>query len=111
MEALQLTGLEVLEPFRGACPSCGARVLALEVDGRELVVEVAEVLEAFPCPRCVDIARRGHVRSECPRCALSGWIGVPLPLRGVAVDARGRARLFEGLRVEGEAVHVFHACT
>lgn len=110
MEALQLAGLEVLGPFRGACPRCGVRVLALEVDGAEVVVEVAEVLEVFPCPSCAKIEAMGHERSECPRCALSGWIGRPLPLRGVAVDGGGRARLFEGWRAEGEAVHVFHAC-
>jgi hypothetical protein len=111
MEALQLRGLEdVLEPFRGECPGCGARVLALEVHGCEVVVEVAEVLESFPCPSCAKITRMGHTRSECPRCALSGWIGQPLPPYGVAVDARGRARLFEGGRSEGEAVHIFHAC-
>jgi hypothetical protein len=109
--AQQLTWLEdALEPFRGACPSCGRRVLALEVDGAEVVVEVAEVLEAFPCPLCAKVAGMGHERSECPRCALSGWIGEPLPLRGVAVDARGHARLFDGRRFEGEAVHPFHSC-
>lgn len=114
MATLQLPGLaegcEPLEPFRGACPGCGCRVLAVEVDGAEVVVEVAEVLEAFPCPSCAQVARMGHARSECRRCGMSGWIGEPLPLRGVAVDAVGRARRFDGRRFEGEAVHVFHAC-
>jgi ribosomal protein S27AE len=109
--ALQLAERETLAPFRGACRSCGRRVLAVDVDGREVVVEVAEVLEAFRCPVCAKVAAMGHTRSECPRCGLTGWIGVPLPLRGVAVDAMGHARLFEGRRSAGEAVHALHACT
>jgi hypothetical protein len=109
--AQQLTGLEeALEPFRGACPSCGRRVLAVEVDGREVVVEVAEVLEAFPCPSCAQVAGMGHERLlRCWRCN-GGWIGEPLPPRGVALDAMGHARLFEGRRSAGEAVHRLHAC-
>lgn len=121
MATLQLPGLESalepLEPFRGACPTCGRRVLALEVDGCEVVVEVAEVLEAFRCPLCAKVAGMGHARSECPRCALSGWIGERLPpLRidgeptGVLLDAEGRARWFHGVRREAEAVHMFHTC-
>lgn len=108
---LQLSGLEVLEPFRGECPRCGLAVLALDVAGVEVVVDVAEVLEAFPCPSCLQVANRGHERSECDRCGKTGWIGEPLPLRGVAVDYdAGRARLFTGTRHEGEAVYVFHSC-
>ena len=99
-----------LPPFRGLCPRCGGEVLAIDVNGREVVVDVAEVLETFPCPLCAQVAARGHRRSDCPRCYLTGWIGEPLPLRGVAVDPAGRGRSYRGERLPGEAVHVFHTC-
>lgn len=76
----------------------------------EVVVEPEEVLEAFECPSCAQVANRGHERSDCARCGKSGTIGEGLPLRGIAVDAAGCARLFTGGREEGEAVHPFHAC-
>jgi ribosomal protein S27AE len=86
-------------------------VLALDVDGRELVVEVAEVLPQFVCPSCAKIAAMGHRRSQCPRCGLTGWLGEPLPAVGVALDAAGRARWFtiESGREAGEAIHRLHA--
>jgi predicted RNA-binding Zn-ribbon protein involved in translation (DUF1610 family) len=109
--APQLAERETLAPFRGACPSCGLDVLAVDVDGREVVVEVAEVLEAFPCPACAQITGRRHARlSWCWRCGSTGWIGGVLPLRGVALDAEGSARVFTGRRRVGESVHVVHAC-
>lgn len=115
MEAtLQLAGLEAPEPFRGDCPRCGIEVLAVDVAGREVVVDVAEVLEAFPCPSCGQVSGRGHRRSGCDRCGLTGWIGEPLPLRGVAIDydRGGRGRVFARVRgrTDGEAVYVFHTC-
>lgn len=113
MEAtLQLPGLEPTEgPFRGDCPSCGTEVLAIDVSGHELVVEVAEVLETFACPNCAQVAARGHRRSGCTRCGETGVIGEELPFRGVAVDSIGGARVVRsGDRREGEAVHVFHSC-
>lgn len=99
-----------LPPFRGLCPRCGEEVLAIDVNGREVVVDIPEVLAVFPCPLCAQVAGRGHVRSDCARCHRTGWIGEPLPLRGVALDAAGRGRSYRGARVEGEAVHVFHTC-
>lgn len=117
MGALQLEGLEdAVDPFRGECPSCGTRVLAVEMQGREVVVEVTELLERFPCPQCAQVEAKGHERSECSRCGLSGWIGDPLPQSrdgrpvAVALDPRGWARAFFGARVEGEAIHPFHDC-
>src|SRR4051812_8825075 len=113
MGALQLAGLEdAVDPLRGSCPSCGDRVLIVELAGREVVVEVAEVLERHRCPQCAQVEAKGHTRAECGRCGLEGWIGEPLPAStngrpvGVALDPRGWARPFYGARVEGEAVHV-----
>lgn len=108
--ALQLAGLEVLAPFRGDCPTCGLEVLALELDGLEVVVDVVEVLERFPCPMCAQVAARGHRRKGCSRCGETGWLGEGLPLRGVLLDGDGRARVYVGERDDGEAVHLFHAC-
>lgn len=117
MGALQLDGLEdAAEPFRGECPGCGDRVLAVTLGGREVVLEVAEVLERHRCPQCAQVEAKGHRRSECSRCGLSGWIGEPLPQSSdgrpvaVALDPRGWARWFYGARVEGEAVHLLHDC-
>lgn len=110
-QTLQLDGLEPDEPYRGSCPGCGAEVLALELDGLEVVVDLDEVLEEFVCPACAQVAGRGHVRSDCPRCSKTGYIGEPLPLRGVAVNYdTGTVRLFTGERQEGEAVYVYHGC-
>lgn len=113
MEAtLQLFAADTLEPCRGDCPRCGADVLAVELDGREVVVDVSEVLESFRCPNCAQVAARGHRRSGCVRCGGTGWIGEALPLRGVLVDDVGHARLYRRgrKRTEGEAVYVFHVC-
>jgi hypothetical protein len=107
---LPLPALDTFEPFRGCCPACRADVLVVTVDGAECVVDVAEVLEAFACPSCAQVALRGHVRSDCSRCKLTGVIGVALPLRGVAINSRGAVRSYRGARVEGEAVHSFHTC-
>lgn len=113
--ALQLFGLETIEPFRGDCPRCGVDVLAVELaDGAEVVVDVAEVLESFPCPQCAQVAGRGHERSDCDRCGKTGLIGEDLPLTGIAIDPAGRARVYrrsEGRPQDGEAIHLRHVCT
>lgn len=103
-------------PFRGDCPTCtghddeGVEVLVVDVAGVDVVVEIAEVLETFPCPQCAQVQAKGHTRGVCWRCGNSGVVGEELPGFGVAVDADGRARYFTGGRGEGEAVYVEHVC-
>jgi hypothetical protein len=118
--SLALPGLEGLaEPFAGDCPRCHVPVLAVELAGREVVLELAEVMPEHPCPLCAQVAARGHTRSGCIRCSDTGVIGDPLPLRGVVLDVvTFEVRPYRAgddltrLRGEGEwwAVHLFHAC-
>lgn len=106
----------VAPPFRGECPKCAdvfdepVEVLVVEVAGVDVVVELAEILEIFPCPQCAQVEAKGHTRGVCWRCENTGIVGVELPPFGVAVDADGTARYFTGSRGEGEAVYVEHVC-
>ena len=97
-------------PTRGPCESCGELVLTVELDGERVPVDAREVLETFPCPQCEQVAGRGHERSGCSRCGGAGVLGTQAPMRGVRLDPVGRAALYVGRRVEGEAVHRFHTC-
>lgn len=85
-------------------------MLAIELDGGEVVVELAEVLPEHRCPQCEQVANRGHRRSQCPRCGGSRTLGEPLPIIGVAVDEFGRARRYRRRLREGEAAHRLHTC-
>lgn len=101
----------VAEPVRGCCVVCQSEVLTLTVDGRPVVVEAAEVLPEHPCPSCEQSMARGQGRSECSRCGLSGVIGEPVPLRGVALAEDGSAREYRRRSFRaGEAAHAFHSC-
>lgn len=101
-----------LLPFRGDCVRCFAEVLVVCIAGADVVVEVDEVLEAFPCPTCKSVADHGNSRSgSCSRCFDSGVVGERLPVFGVALAADGSARYFTGGRPsEGEGLHVEHVC-
>jgi predicted RNA-binding Zn-ribbon protein involved in translation (DUF1610 family) len=102
---------QALPPFRGACPRCHGEVLVVELDGEDVALEVAEVVEVFECPLCSGVQARGQARGqECYRCRDSGWVGEPLPRLGVAISEAGVVRVFDGWRVEGEGVYVFHSC-
>jgi hypothetical protein len=80
------------------------------LDGSTVVVETTEVLPRHRCPQCEQVANRGHRRSYCLRCKGAGYLGEPLPLRGIALDEDGRARRFRRVLHEGECVHRLHAC-
>lgn len=101
--------LAAFPPFTGTCPVCHDPVLVLEVHGQDVVAEVPEVVERFPCPQCGQVAEMGHRRSRCLRCT-DGHVGEPLPAFGVAVAESGVARYFTGERGDGEAVHREHVC-
>ena len=104
--------LEPAPPMLGDCPRCSAEVLIVELaDGRDVVLDPAEVLARFRCPDCDQVAARGHVRSGCLRCRLTGWIGERLPDVGaVRVDALGVGRHYRGRRTVGDAIHRVHVC-
>jgi hypothetical protein len=99
-----------LEPFAGECPRCHEGVCVVRLDGLDVVLELAEVMEAHACP---DVAARGKTkRQRCWRCWNTGVVGEPLPMAGVAVSEHGDARAWGGgARREGEAVHRPHFCT
>lgn len=100
-----------VEPFVACCPVCRAEVLQVWCAGREVVVEVREVLPAHDCVACRQVALRGHIRSSCDRCHMTGIVGEPVPLRGVALDEDGRAREYRKRQFRrGECVLRYHAC-
>jgi hypothetical protein len=102
--------LHELPPFRGSCPRCSAEIVVVELGGEDVALEVREVLEVFACPQCSQVSQKGHTRVRCWRCSDTGWVGVPLPPRGVAISEAGGVRAFDGWRLEGEAVYVPHRC-
>jgi predicted RNA-binding Zn-ribbon protein involved in translation (DUF1610 family) len=102
---------EALAPFRGTCPRCRFEVLVVDLAGEDVALEVAEVVEVFECPLCSGVQARGQARGQaCYRCGDSGWVGEPLPAFGVALTEAGSVRVFDGWRVEGEAVYRVHCC-
>ena len=99
-----------LEPFDGQCPVCRTTVLVVDLRGIDVVLEIDEVLETFPCPVCAQVEAKQHRRGQCPRCGGTGRLGGSLPAFGVAVAEDGRARYFRGVREAGEAVYREHSC-
>lgn len=110
--AAEAMPVEHPEPFRGACPSCSADVLIVELaDGHDVVLEPREVMPRHRCPICAQIEDKGHRRSDCVRCGLTGYLGERLPdVGGVRVDGEGVGRAYRGRRGEYEAVHRRHVC-
>ena len=100
------------------CTGCSREVLEVEVDAEILLVERAEVVPSYPCPRCLAVAARGDKPGACDRCGGTRRLGVRrLPDEAITIDEDGRPRRAsrspsgKGLRRRGEAVHLPHACT
>lgn len=102
-----------LDATPGTCPRCRETVLIVHMDGQAIPVEPVELLAAYPCPRCRNVANRGNVRrSVCEMCLGLGVLGEPLPPYGVAVAADGSAREFDAKHAprKDEAAHLPHTC-
>lgn len=108
---------EVLGPHadgpikRGAC-GCGEAVVVARLNGeRAVVLDAREVLPPSPCPLCRALRSRSlEPGAFCWRCGGTEVVGDPLPEPGVAVGPEGGARVYDGSRRVGEAVHRIHDC-
>lgn len=96
--------------IRGVCPTCGAAVLVVRLEGQRVVVlEAQEVAPPQRCPLCRTIEARGQKRGPwCWRCGGTGVIGEALPEPAVRLGPEGEARVYAGEREVGEAVHRLH---
>lgn len=97
-------------PFRGQCPRCSEEVLVVELAGRDVVLEVVEVLETLRCPRCASNVVQGNSTAACWRCGGTRFVGEELPSVGVALGPDGVARPYTGTVRTGESVQRFHVC-
>jgi DNA-directed RNA polymerase subunit RPC12/RpoP len=97
-------------PFRGQCPRCREEVLVVELAGRDVVLDVMEVLATLRCPRCASNVHQGNSTAACWRCGGTRFVGEDLPSVGVRLDAHGDARPYTGERAPGDAVHRWHSC-
>lgn len=98
------------------CPVCRREVLEVDVGGEKVLVERAESVPAYPCPRCLAVSARGDAPGPCSRCGGTRRVGVEkMPDEGVAIDEGGTPRRVRryahGLsRSRGEGVHALHEC-
>jgi hypothetical protein len=106
-------------PRRTRCERCLDEVLLAKLDihspGRPMVLDVAEVLPAYPCDRCKGTGRVGpkYDRHVCGRCHGTRHLGeqVSPAEEFIAIDKHGLARRSTApARLTGEALHRRHHC-
>jgi Zn finger protein HypA/HybF involved in hydrogenase expression len=100
------------QPVLGWCDECGSATLRVRLNGREITLDAAEVVNQVPCPLCKQVLDLGNQRSRCWRCGDTRWIGEDLPAWAVLLDELGVARVGSPAdgRLRGDAVHRVHAC-
>jgi Zn finger protein HypA/HybF involved in hydrogenase expression len=74
------------QPVLGWCDECGSATLRVRLNGREITLDAAEVVNQVPCPLCKQVLDLGNQRSRCWRCGDTRWIGEDLPAWAVLLD-------------------------